>query len=99
MRWPRDWSSDVCSSDLGGAQPGTERESYEGEPRMMQIEEGFWMGRTEVTVGQFRRFVEETSYLTDAEKTRSEERRVGKGWRGSASPTEREEQKSRRAEK
>jgi len=58
-----------ATSQEGGAQPGTERESYEGEPRMMQIEEGFWMGRTEVTVGQFRRFVEETSYLTDAEKT------------------------------
>jgi len=53
----------------GGAAPGTERESYEGEqPRPMQVRDGFWMGRTEVTVGQFRRFVEETKYVTDAEK-------------------------------
>ncbi|MBM4028225.1 MAG: formylglycine-generating enzyme family protein [Planctomycetes bacterium] len=29
---------------------------------------GFWMGRTEVTVGQFRRFVKETGYITEAEK-------------------------------
>ncbi|MCU0916200.1 MAG: formylglycine-generating enzyme family protein [Planctomycetes bacterium] len=29
---------------------------------------GFWLGRTEVTVGQFRRFVKETGYVTDAEK-------------------------------
>ncbi len=28
----------------------------------------FWMGRTEVTVGQFRRFVESSKYVTDAEK-------------------------------
>jgi formylglycine-generating enzyme required for sulfatase activity len=30
--------------------------------------EGFWLGRTEVTVGQFRRFVEQTGHVTDAEK-------------------------------
>ncbi|HSI74308.1 MAG TPA: SUMF1/EgtB/PvdO family nonheme iron enzyme [Lunatimonas sp.] len=53
----------------GGATPGTERESYEGEfPRPMEVKNGFWMGRTEVTVGQFKRFVEETGYVTDAEK-------------------------------
>lgn len=53
----------------GGAQPGTERESYEGEkPRPMKVPHGFWMGRTEVTMGQFRRFTDETGYVTDAEK-------------------------------
>jgi len=30
--------------------------------------EGFWMGRTEVTVKQFRRFAEQTGYVTVAEK-------------------------------
>lgn len=53
----------------GGARPGTVRESYEGEkPRLMRVKEGFWMGRTEVSVGQFRRFVEESGYVSDAEK-------------------------------
>lgn len=52
----------------GGAQAGTVREEYEGEPRPMRVGQGFWMGRTEVTRGQFRRFVEETGYVTDAEK-------------------------------
>ena len=52
----------------GGAQPGTTREKYEGEPRPMQVRNGFWMGRTEVTRGQFRRFVEESGYVTDAER-------------------------------
>lgn len=52
----------------GGAQPGTSRETYEGEPRPMQVRDGFWMGRTEVSRGQFRRFAEESGYVTDAEK-------------------------------
>lgn len=52
----------------GGARPGTARESYEGDPRPMQVREGFWMGRTEVTRGQFRRFVEDSGFVTDAEK-------------------------------
>lgn len=53
----------------GGATPGTVRESYEGDqPRSMRVKDGFWMGRTEVSMGQFRRFVEETGFVTDAEK-------------------------------
>lgn len=53
----------------GGATPGTDRESYEGTaPRQMKVKNGFWMGRTEVSVGQFKRFVEETGYVSDAEK-------------------------------
>ena len=52
----------------GGAQPGRSRENYEGEPRKVSVANGFWMGRTEVTVGQFRRFVDATGYVTDAEK-------------------------------
>lgn len=53
----------------GGAQAGTVRESYEGEkPRPMSVKYGFWMGRTEVTMGQFKRFAEATGYVSDAEK-------------------------------
>lgn len=53
----------------GGATPGTTREDYEGEqPRRVRVDHRFGMGRTEVTVGQFRRFVEESGYVTDAEQ-------------------------------
>ena len=52
----------------GGWIPGTGREKPEGEPRPARIKQAFWMGRTEVSVGQFRRFVEETGFVTDAEK-------------------------------
>jgi formylglycine-generating enzyme len=44
------------------------REAYEGDPRPMRIKDGFWMGRTEVTVGQFRRFADVTGFISDAEK-------------------------------
>jgi formylglycine-generating enzyme required for sulfatase activity len=37
-------------------------------PRRAVIERGFWMGRTEVTVGQWKQFVKETGYATDGEK-------------------------------
>ena len=41
----------------------------EGEqPRRARIANGFWLGRTEVTVGQWRKFVDATSYVTEAEK-------------------------------
>jgi formylglycine-generating enzyme required for sulfatase activity len=41
----------------------------EGEqPRKTMIKEGFWLGRTEVTVGQWKAFVMATGYKTDAEK-------------------------------
>ena len=41
----------------------------EGEaPRKATIRQGFWMGRTEVTVGQWKQFMQETGYQTDGEK-------------------------------
>ncbi|MCX6906626.1 MAG: protein kinase [Verrucomicrobia bacterium] len=41
----------------------------EGEqPRRTIIRQGFWMGRTEVTVGQWKQFIATTGYRTDAEK-------------------------------
>ena len=43
--------------------------NHEGKaPREAAIKQGFWMGRTEVTVRQWRQFVQETDYQTDAEK-------------------------------
>ncbi|MDP7206313.1 MAG: hypothetical protein QGH11_12135, partial [Pirellulaceae bacterium] len=50
--WAVGQEGGAAFSSGGGA-----REAYEGEPRPMRVEEGFWMGRTEVTVGQFRMFV------------------------------------------
>jgi len=42
---------------------------HEGEaPRKAVIKEGFWMGRTEVTVGQWKQFVVATGFKTDAEQ-------------------------------
>lgn len=71
-----------ATSMAGGAQPGTVRESYEGErPRLVHVKEGFWMGRTEVTVGQFKRFIEESGYITDAEKPGGETQVFNPEWK------------------
>ena len=41
----------------------------EGEaPRKATIKQGFWLGRTEVTAGQWKQFVSATGYVTDGEK-------------------------------
>jgi formylglycine-generating enzyme required for sulfatase activity len=37
-------------------------------PQEVTFVQGFWLGRTEVTVGQFGRFAKQTGYVTDAEK-------------------------------
>jgi len=67
----------------GGAQAGTERESYEGQkPRPMSVKYGFWMGRTEVTVAQFRTFVEATGYVTDAEQPEGRTQCFNPKWTG-----------------
>lgn len=62
-KWAVGQDGGALFSSGGGA-----REAYEGEPRPMRVKDGFWMGRTEVTVGQFRRFVDESGYVSDAEK-------------------------------
>jgi sulfatase modifying factor 1 len=67
----------------GGAAPGTTRESFEGEaPRPMRIKDGFAIGRTEVTMAQFRRFVEESGYVSDAEKPGGRTQCFDREWQG-----------------
>ena len=44
------------------------RDSDEGPQHRVRIAQPFYMATCEVTVGQFRRFVEATGYRTDAEK-------------------------------
>jgi formylglycine-generating enzyme required for sulfatase activity len=44
------------------------RRDTEGPQHRVVFRKGFAIGRTEVTVGQFRQFVEKTGYRTDAEK-------------------------------
>ena len=43
-----------------------EREGW--QPRQAVTTPGFWLGRTEVTVGQWRQFVDATGYRTEAER-------------------------------
>lgn len=60
----------VPAGQFAMGSPGTEdgRESDEGPVHRVSLSRHFALGRTEVTVGEFRKFVEETGFKTDAEK-------------------------------
>ncbi len=76
--WATGWEG---GAEPGKGLPGTgTRESYEGEPQLVQVKDGFWMGRTEVTVGQFKQFIKETGYVTDAEKSGGETQVFDHNW-------------------
>ncbi|ACF43322.1 SUMF1/EgtB/PvdO family nonheme iron enzyme [Pelodictyon phaeoclathratiforme] len=52
--------------------PGSEDEAYDDEgPQHLVRLSAFYMSRYEVTVSEFRKFIEATEYLTDAEQVRS----------------------------
>ncbi|SMC21983.1 Formylglycine-generating enzyme, required for sulfatase activity, contains SUMF1/FGE domain [Desulfacinum hydrothermale DSM 13146] len=51
-----------------GSDPGEDGRDRDEGPKHQVCVDGFWMGRSEVTRGQFRTFVEKTGYVTDAER-------------------------------
>jgi formylglycine-generating enzyme required for sulfatase activity len=73
---PNKWINPVDDMEFVWVPPGeiTVDEPYEiGDStayreKIVKFADGFWMGRTEVTVRQFGRFVKATGYVTDAEK-------------------------------
>ncbi|NKI34195.1 formylglycine-generating enzyme family protein [Wenzhouxiangella sp. XN79A] len=56
---------------MGSPEDEDNRVGNEGPQFRVRFENGFAMAQTEVTVGQFARFIEETGYVTDAERARS----------------------------
>jgi formylglycine-generating enzyme required for sulfatase activity len=58
--------------------PDSDKDAQDDEkpPHRVQITRPFYLGATEVTVGQFRRWVEQTGYRTEAEK----DGKGGYGW-------------------
>ncbi len=54
-----------------------QRREAEMPQHRVEITRPFYLGAHEVTVGQFRKFVEATGYITDAQRDRN-----GYGWRG-----------------
>lgn len=53
---------------MGSPESESGRYEWEGPQTRVDIEHGFWMAETPVTVGQFREFTLETGYRTDAEQ-------------------------------
>lgn len=69
------WTPESVIIEAGSFMMGSKafedgREDNEGPQHRVAFRRGFALGRTEVTVGQFRQFVEKTGYRTDAEKLR-----------------------------
>ena len=52
---------------MGSPDTDPDARAHEKPQHPVRITRGFYLGTTEVTVGQFRRFVETTGYRTDAE--------------------------------
>src|SRR5207253_7605002 len=93
-RWPRDWSSDVCSSDLPGSSVLQRIEPILRAIRAMLrplpfpiMVEFVVLGVALVVLGLYLLFRGTlpqwlpSGYVDQAGKRRSEERRVGKEWR------------------
>ncbi len=57
--------------EMGSPRRERGRSDNEGPQQRIQFNRPFAMGVYEVTVGQFRQFISETGYVTDAEKTGS----------------------------
>lgn len=55
------------SFQMGSPASEKDRDSDEGPVHTVELD-GFWLGETEVTVGQFMKFTEDTNYRTDAER-------------------------------
>jgi formylglycine-generating enzyme required for sulfatase activity len=67
------WTPDSVIVSAGSFVMGSsafedDRKEHEGPEHRVTFRRGFAIGRTEVTVAQFRGFVERTGYKTDAEK-------------------------------
>src|SRR5207253_8155923 len=91
-RWPRDWSSDVCSSDLVKFRLGIDYETLSKDhPRLVYASiSGFGQSGPLATRPGFDQIAQGMGGLMSVTglpgdgpvRVRSEERRVGKGGRG-----------------
>lgn len=70
-----------------GSPAGEANRNDDERQRRVTISGDFWLGKYPVTVGQFKRFVEETRYQTEAEKGTS----GGYGWTGGAELVQRKD--------
>src|SRR5690606_40275416 len=73
-RFSRDWSSDVCSSDLAAGK----RTGMYTSPHLVRLGERVQVDRTILSESEIMAYVDELKPVAEA---RSEERRVGEEWR------------------
>lgn len=53
---------------MGSAEDSKDHQASESPQHLVTIENGFALGRSEITVGQFREFINASGYVTDAER-------------------------------
>lgn len=70
---------DPGSFTMGSPKGEKDRDDDEIE-HQVRLSQGYYMGRTEVTVGQFRKFVKDTGYKTEAETDGGAYVWTGEGW-------------------
>src|SRR5207253_6654772 len=83
-RWPRDWSSDVCSSDLIARHPQARREQPLADVADLVLDLPLLPARRRRAGGRLDQVMPAHPQEAAVELAvlRSEERRVGKEWRG-----------------
>src|SRR3712207_8652054 len=81
-RYWRDWSSDVCSSDLKAAQKVQAQQAFLHHPKVLPFVGKFRSAYRELFLSDY----ESLYTLAEAGEKRSEERRVGKECRSRWSP-------------
>ncbi len=65
---------------MGSPDSDRDAEADEKPPHQVRITRPFYLGKYEVTIGQFRRFVDDSGYQTEAEK----DGKGGRGWNEAA---------------
>src|SRR5690625_1107417 len=68
-RWPRDWSSDVCSSDLAGARDADEaRGAFQAGVAELPFDDLPWIPRRDIQLSQLDQAVERLGNLKPLHK-------------------------------
>src|SRR5207253_7408694 len=85
-RWPRDWSSDVCSSDLSELYDAAKVDGANAFYRFFKISipmisPVIFYNLVLATIAAFQYFLTAYVIYQNTAGPRSEERRVGKEWR------------------
>jgi formylglycine-generating enzyme required for sulfatase activity len=80
--WEADYGDNIVMVYIPHGEFSMGSNDYDDEkPPHNVFLDGYWMGKTEVTVGQFKIFINETGYVTEAEKSGGAYVRIEGSWK------------------